>query len=88
MILTISISCKEHSKGYTNRTLDEYNNMSCPIILVSKAEDESGKYMVTLLDGEGVTHHFNSLSGLANGLGESYNVGDTIKVKDDKYVND
>lgn len=78
--LIISLtSCEDHPRSYTNETLDMYNEMVAPVILISKAEDNTGSYMVTLLDGDGNVHHFTSMSGFANSLGSSYKVGDTIK---------
>lgn len=72
-------SCEDHPKSYTAKTLKQYNKMSAPVILISKAEDNVGSYMVTLLDGEGDVYHFTSMSTFANSLGQSYKVGDTIK---------
>jgi len=86
IVITVAIaistltSCVGTNPGitYTDQTVIIFNNMEPPVILLSKTTT-FGLYGVQLMDGNGNIVALGDMSSLANGLGESYNVGDTIK---------
>jgi hypothetical protein len=73
-------SCEEGNReqSYTEITTAEFNTLCSPVILISKSEN-FGLYGVTLLDCKGMAIYFGNLSSFANGIGQHYIVGDTIK---------
>lgn len=79
MLITLT-SCvgTPDTKGYTETTVEIFNELTPPVVLFSKAKS-MGRYSVTLQDGNGKIHYFGNVSTLANTIGESYEVKDTIK---------
>jgi hypothetical protein len=76
----VFISCGngESTINYSEKTVNEFNEMKKPVILLSKDDSWVG-FGVQLIDGDGKVHYMGNMSSFANGLGSSYNVGDTIK---------
>ena len=77
-IFLTSCNHPSNKKNYTQRTTDQYNEMIAPVILLSKSKS-MGCYGITLVDGKGVAYTFGNVSTFANGLGEHYEIGDTLK---------
>ena len=66
--------------NYSEQTSNMLNDMEAPVILLVKA-DNIGGYSVTLQDATGEAFYMGNMSTVANGIGQNYNVGDTIKRK-------
>jgi hypothetical protein len=81
-ILIILFSCGP-SRSYTARTVKQFNEMKPPVILLCKTKNDYviNKYGVSLIDGDGKVYTFGNMSLLANGIGNDYCVGDTIRYK-------
>lgn len=79
-INTNTNTTQEEEKGisYTEKTVNQFNDLEPPVILHSKSKD-LGYYGVVVMDGNNKVHVFGNMSSLADRIGESYMVGDTIK---------
>lgn len=77
--LILLFSCTINQTDYTGKTVKQFNEMKPPIILLCKTESMKDKYGVSLIDGDGKVYTFGNVSLLANGIGNDYCVGDTIK---------
>lgn len=79
LLCIVFISCKERKPVKT--ATQTFNELKSPVTLFAKSESNlcSGCWGVDLMDGNGVLHSFGNLTNIGNGVGESYNVGDTIK---------
>lgn len=71
-------SIDNKSTDYTTETVKQLNAMKSPVILIGK-DMSFGCYSVTVRDGNGNIQCFGNISTLANCIGESNQVGDTIK---------
>lgn len=69
---TFFISCDDSDK----KSLNEFNELNTPVILSAKSK-LLYEYEITLKDGNDIYHMYSG--NLANQIGFSYNVGDTIK---------
>ena len=78
MVLVSTLFACSDSISYTDTTINTYNDMIPPVIVLSK-NLSFGMYSVDLKDGTGKVYHFGNISTFANALGDSYAVGDTIK---------
>lgn len=84
MLITATLLCtilgceNVRLESHTTQTVRIFNELIPPVVLFSK-EESMWSYGVSLLDGDGVLHHFGNASTLANGIGDNYNVGDTLK---------
>lgn len=76
----VFISCEagEPTINYSERTVNEFNEMKKPVRLLSK-EDSMVGFGVNLIDGNDKVYYMGNMSSFANGIGSSYNIGDTIK---------
>ena len=76
----VLFSCEggEPTISYSERTVTQFNKLKPPVLLFSKSESMVG-YGVQLMDGDGVLHYFGDMSSLANGIGDNYKIGDTLK---------
>lgn len=63
--------------NYTERTQIEFDRMPEPIILHYKTK-LTFWHSVVLKDGDGHFHRFENTSALANYLGDTYQINDTI----------
>ena len=72
------VMCCFSSCNYSEKTLIEFNSMKNPITLQYK-QKATFWYSVTLKDGDGKIHDFGNSSSLANWIGETYQIGDTIR---------
>jgi len=63
---------------YTQKTTEQFNELKPPVVLFSKTKS-MGLYGVSVVDGNGKLHTFGNMSSLANGIGEIYAIGDTLK---------
>ena len=68
-------------KSYTDQTVETLNNLKSPVVLVAKSKSDlvTAMYSVTLKDANDSIVYFGNLSGLANSIGASKQIGDTIK---------
>ena len=66
------------SCNYSEKTLIEFNKMKNPVVLQYKKKSTFW-YSVVLKDGDGKIHEFGNISPLSNWLGETYQIGDTIR---------
>ncbi len=62
---------------YTNETIDKFTSMPKPVVLYDKTKNTFW-YSVVLKDGNGNLERFGNLSSLANKIGETYQIQDTI----------
>jgi len=63
--------------NYTEYTTDVMNSLKPPIILIGKTKD-LGSYSVVLKDSTKKIVFFGNMSTLADAIGESHKIGDTI----------
>lgn len=63
---------------YTQKTTEQFNGLNPPVVLFSKTKS-MGLYNVSVIDGDGTLHTLGNMSRLANGIGEIYAIGDTLK---------
>jgi len=80
LLCFVLFSCEggEPTISYSERTVKQFNKLKPPVVLFSKSESMVG-YGVQLMDGDGVLHYFGNMSSLANGIGDNYKIGDTLK---------
>ena len=77
----IFIGCDDKpsaDKDYTTVTDSIFNTLHSPVVLIGK-DKSFGLWGVTLKDGSGKITTFGNFSSLANNLGASRKVGDTLK---------
>jgi hypothetical protein len=66
------------SIDWTKDTVDKFNEMKPPVVLFGKTKSLN-LYGVSVMDGNNKIHHFGNKSNFANSIGESYQIGDTLK---------
>lgn len=76
--LTLSCDKSKPEKSYSEITVEKFNRMKSPVILLTKTDSWAG-YGVTMTDGDDEVHYFGNMSSFANGIGQNYKVGDTLK---------
>ncbi len=69
---------ESESGDYTFETVKTFNTLTPPIVLIAK-DKTPGTWGVTLRDSRDSMVYFGDFSGLANQIGASYEVGDTLK---------
>lgn len=68
-------------KGYMNYsdyTQKEFSKLKSPVILIG-IHKSWNKYSITIKDSAGTVHYYGNLSGLANTISASRQIGDTLK---------
>lgn len=80
VILFTGCEYPSDNESYTDKTVNIYNDLEPPVILFSKNKS-FGVYGVSLIDGKGNVYTLGNMSTFANQIGNSYNVGDTLKRK-------
>ena len=65
--------------SYTDKTVDKFNELKTPVVLLAKTNDAIGGYSVILIDANGEACYFGNNSTLANAIGDHYKVGDIVK---------
>ena len=63
---------------YTQSTVDSFNILTPPIILLSKEKTTFG-YNVSVMDSKGKVQVYGDLSSFGCSLGETYNKRDTLR---------
>lgn len=63
--------------NYSEETAEELEKLIPPVTLLSKASNFGG-YSVSVQDATGNIYYMGNMSTVANGIGENYEVGDTI----------
>jgi len=63
---------------YTDISVKEINNLKAPVILIGKSKNLN-LYNVLLKDANDSILYIGNMSLVANIIGESYKIGDTIK---------
>lgn len=76
-LFSCSPSHKEKVKDYTEQTIREFNNLKPPIILIAKSKS-MGLYGVTVKDATNKIYWIGNFSSLANHIGDSHEIGDTL----------
>jgi len=75
-------SCNQNEGGitktYTDISVDQINSLKSPVILIAK-EKSFGIYSITVKDSSSKILVIGNMSALATTIGESRNVGDTIR---------
>jgi len=81
LLLTICIlaSCEStKSEDYTDISTREFNTLKSPVILIGK-EKSLGCYNITVIDSNKTILCIGNMSIIARTIGESRNIGDTLK---------
>lgn len=83
-IAVILASCVEDhhydQQEYNQSYLDSFNTLKSPVVLIGKSKTAYDKYYgVSVKDSTGKVLSINWQSDLANDIGASRNIGDTIK---------
>ena len=65
-------------EDYTDYTQQDLSKLKSPVILIGKVKT-LGLYSITVKDSAGVIRSYGNLSIVACTIGESKNIGDTIK---------
>ena len=74
-IISLSI-CLFSCKGTYDK---EFNQLKRPVVLVGKSKQSNNTWAIVVRDGNGNVKSFSDLSILANCIGNSHEVGDTLK---------
>ncbi len=64
--------------NYNEQVHKSINNLESPVILIGK-RPSSHSYGITVRDANGVIMSYGNMSIFANHIGESMNIGDTIR---------
>jgi len=64
--------------SYDDFVVYDINRLKKPVILIGKSKT-MGLYGIVLIDGNDSIRRYDNMSSLANAIGESRQVGDTIK---------
>jgi len=77
------ISCKSKwekigYEDYTDFTEKDFSKLKSPVILIGKSES-MGQYNIVVKDSCGTIRAYGNQSFMANGIGESRAIGDTLK---------
>lgn len=79
IVLTLFVLCGCDPQENMNDKADrELSEMESPVILIGKEKTMAG-FNVSLIDANGQVKSFGDLQTLGGTLGESRNIGDTIK---------
>jgi len=78
VILAVVMGACGESKDYSTRTIEQFNELPPPVILFAKECNWLG-CSVTVIDAYGKMTYFGNVSSFAGQLGQSYNIGDTLK---------
>jgi len=65
-------------ESYDDYVIHDINTLKSPVILIGKSCSMS-MWGITVKDGKDSIRHYGNASSLANNIGESRNIGDTIK---------
>lgn len=77
-LLGLLLSCGSQVEDYNDKCVKELNEMKSPVILIGMENSPFG-HSIVLKDSLGEIFAFGNMSYLARALGESHNIGDTIK---------
>jgi len=80
VITIIFISCcgnTESDETYNEFVQKDINKLKLPIVLIGKGKS-MGLYYIVIKDSTGSIRAYGNLSSIANAIGESRSVGDTI----------
>lgn len=79
VLMLALVSCTEYTvkEDYTEESVREFNYLKRPVVLIGKKKSFD-LYNITVLDGDGKVYSIGNMSTLANTIGESRNVGDTL----------
>ena len=79
VLMLALVSCTEYTvkEDYTEESVREFNSLPRPVVLIGKKKSFD-LYNITVLDGDGKVYSIGNMSTLANTIGESRNVGDTL----------
>lgn len=78
--LILFASCGEESNtyaDYTEKSESQINALTPPVILIAKSKS-FGLYGITVIDSNGKLLTVGNVSSLANNIGESRSIGDTL----------
>lgn len=84
LVLGITIlllySCGDNSqtKSYSQQTVDSFNQLKSPVILIGKYESMN-HFSIAVKDSLGKVEYYGNTSIFANTIGESRKIGDTLK---------
>ena len=65
-------------EDYTDYTQQDFSKLKSPVILIGKSES-MGNYNITVKDSIGTIRAYGNRSFMANSIGESRTIGDTLK---------
>jgi len=79
VLMLALVSCTEYTvkESYTDESVREFNSLKRPVVLIGKKKGFD-LYNITVLDGDGKVYTIGNMSTLANTIGESRNIGDTL----------
>lgn len=78
ILILFFCSCGEPQKSYSEISQDQINALKSPVILIGK-DKSFGCWGITVKDSTGYILHIGNMSSLANDIGATRAVGDTIK---------
>lgn len=82
LLIVISITSCDSLKAPENRMHEEadstFNSLPSPVILIGKAKS-MGYIGITVKDGSGKITSFGNLIMLADNIGSTHNIGDTLR---------
>lgn len=77
-LIAMLIRCESHQETYSEKCDKALTAMPSPVVILGIHDTWAG-YSVTLMDGSGHVETFGDMSTIANTIGQSRHIGDTIK---------